>query len=67
MNDYNAEVWDDELYVTCCIASLPTPESDSRFGVATAYALGTGAVAAVLKMIPNQPVQCDVSLLTQYL
>jgi hypothetical protein len=41
--------------------SVPVPGDDGRYDSTTRYALGMGVVAADLKMIPNQPVHCDVS------
>ena len=41
--------------------SVPVPGDDGRYDSTARYAMGMGVVAADLKMIPNQPVHCDVS------
>lgn len=39
--------------------SIPTPDTDGRFNSTIEYALGTGSIAADLKMVPNQELHCQ--------
>ena len=40
--------------------SIPHPSTDGRFNSTAEYAMGTRSVSADLKMVPNQPLHCQV-------
>jgi hypothetical protein len=59
----NDKSWVSDLTILTFIYSIPTPGTDGRFNSTAEYALGTRSVSADLKMVPNQALQCQVSLL----